>query len=279
MLVTSWNLLHGMAIPPTNNVADDQVKLGQAIVQIGADLIGMQEVDEKLERSGEISQTRLVAEAMATPHWAFAASVIGTPGFDWRALNKTDLSIVTGADSHTSDGAELVGGYGIGIVSKIPVLHWDRKELGRSIVGMPLLIPGERKNGKQGVKAIYVADEPRVALAATLENGWTVINTHLSFVPFVNLKQLRALKKWAKSLAQQYGTQVLIMGDLNLPKNIPIIASDWRSLINHNTYPSWGAKIQFDYIISNSLDENGFEPLDTVKTGVSDHLPIRVRIK
>lgn len=268
-----------MAIPPTNNVADDQVKLGQAIVQIGADVIGVQEVDEKLERSGLISQTRLIAKAMETSHWAFAASVIGTPGFDWRALNKTDVPIVTSSNSHTSDGAQTLGSYGIGIISKIPVLHWDRKDLGRSIVGMPLLIPGEGKNGKQSVKAIYVADEPRVALAATLENGWTVINTHLSFVPFVNLKQLRALKKWAKSLAQQYGTQVLIMGDLNLPKNIPVIASNWRSLITHNTYPSWGAKIQFDYILSNSLETKDFEPLDTVKTGVSDHLPIRVVIK
>ena len=71
---------------------------------------------------------------------------------------------------------------------------------------------------------IYVADEPRVAMAATLENGWTVINTHLSFVPFVNYRQLRMIKKWAAGLSAQYSTQVLIIGDMNLPKGLPAVA-------------------------------------------------------
>jgi endonuclease/exonuclease/phosphatase family metal-dependent hydrolase len=144
---------------------------------------------------------------------------------------------------------------------------------------MPLIIPAEGKDGKQKAKPIYVSDEPRVALAATLENGWTVINTHLSFVPFVNLFQLRKIKQWARQLSKQYGTQVLIMGDLNLPKGIPAMVSRWNSLITQNTYPSWGAKIQFDYILSDTLKADQYEVLDTVVTGISDHLPIRVKIK
>ena len=278
MLVTSWNLLHAMAIPPTNDVLGDQLLLGQAMLKINADVIGVQEVDEKLERSGEISQVRLLAESMGAVDWAFAPSVIGTPGFKWRAVNSSDAEIVTNKNSHTNDGAELVGGYGIGIASKVAVKHWDRIDLGRSVFGMPLIIPAEGKDGKQKAKPIYVADEPRVALAATLENGWTVINTHLSFVPFVNLYQLRKIKLWAKKLSKQYGTQVLIIGDLNLPKGIPALGSSWNSLITQNTYPSWGAKIQFDYILSNSLKTDQYEVLDTVATGISDHLPIRVRI-
>ena len=278
MLVTSWNLLHAMAIPPTNDVLGDQLLLGQAMLKINADVIGVQEVDEKLERSGEISQVRLLAESMGAADWAFAPSVIGTPGFKWRAVNSSDAEIVTNKNSHTNDGAELVGGYGIGIASKVAVKHWDRIDLGRSVIGMPLIIPAEGKDGKQKAKPIYVADEPRVALAATLENGWTVINTHLSFVPFVNLYQLRKIKLWAKKLGKQYGTQVLIIGDLNLPKGIPALSSSWNSLITQNTYPSWGAKIQFDYILSNSLKTDQYEVLDTVATGISDHLPIRVKI-
>jgi endonuclease/exonuclease/phosphatase family metal-dependent hydrolase len=144
---------------------------------------------------------------------------------------------------------------------------------------MPLIIPAEGKNGEQSVKPIYVADEPRVALAATLENGWTVINTHLSFVPILNLFQLRKIKRWAKELSKTYGTQVLIIGDLNLPKGIPAMASNWKSLVTQNTYPSWGAKIQFDYILSDTLKADQFEALDTVITGISDHLPIQVRIR
>jgi endonuclease/exonuclease/phosphatase family metal-dependent hydrolase len=267
-----------MAIPPTNDILGDQMKLGQGMLKINADVIGVQEVDEKLERSGKISQVRLLAESMGAADWAFAPSVIGTPGFKWRAVNSNDVAIVTNDNSHTNDGTDLAGGYGVGIASKVAVKHWDRIDLGRSVIGMPLIIPTEGKDGKQKAKPIYVADEPRVALAATLENGWTVINTHLSFVPFVNLFQLRKIKRWAKQLGKQYGTQVLIIGDLNLPKAIPAIGSSWNSLITQNTYPSWGAKIQFDYILSNSLKADQYEVLETVVTGISDHLPIRIKI-
>jgi endonuclease/exonuclease/phosphatase family metal-dependent hydrolase len=125
---------------------------------------------------------------------------------------------------------------------------------------------------------IYVADEPRVALAATLENGWTVINTHLSFVPFVNYRQLGRIKRWAQDLAKKYNTQVLIIGDMNLPKGLPAVASKWNSLVTQNTYPAWGAKVQFDYILNDTLNAGQYEALPTVVTGMSDHLPLRVRI-
>ena len=274
MRVTSWNLLHGMAIPPSNDLVADRVKLGQGIQAIGADVIGMQEVDEKLGRSGNISQTKLVGEAMGTQHWGFAPVIIGEPGAKWRKLNPAELKVITQENPEQN----IEGSYGIGIVSKIPVVNWDRLELGKSVFGMPLVIPAENKKGKQSIRFIYVADEPRVALAATLDCGWTVINTHLSFVPGVNYWQLRKIKRWAKKLSEQYKTQVLIIGDMNLPKGLPAIGSSWNSLVTNNSYPSWGAKIQFDYILSNTLQPGQFEALPTVVTGMSDHLPINVRI-
>jgi endonuclease/exonuclease/phosphatase family metal-dependent hydrolase len=278
MRVTSWNLLHGMVIPPTKDPAADQQKLGEAIQAIGADVIGIQEVDEQLVRSGVVSQTQLAAEAMRTQHWGFAPVIIGEPGANWRKLDELDIKVVTQENLETNKAAHTEGSYGIGIVSKVPVKHWDRMELGNSVVGMPLVIPAENKKGKQSVRMIYVADEPRVALAATLDNGWTVINTHLSFVPFVNYRQLRKIKRWAAELSAQYGTQTLIIGDMNLPKGLPAIRSTWNSLVEQNSYPSWGAKIQFDYILSDSLKPDQYESLPTVVTGVSDHLPVRVNI-
>lgn len=267
-----------MAIPPTNDLAADQQKLGEAIQAIGADVIGIQEVDEQLVRSGVVSQTQLVAEAMRTQNWGFAPVIIGEPGSKWRKLDSLDIKVVTLENLEANKSAHTEGSYGIGIVSKVPVRQWDRLELGNSVVGMPLVIPAENKKGKQSVKAIYVADEPRVALAATLDNGWTVINTHLSFVPFVNYRQLQKIKKWAAQLSAKYGTQVLIIGDMNLPKGLPAFRSAWNSLVEQNSYPSWGAKIQFDYILSDSLKPDQYESLPTVLTGVSDHLPIRVNI-
>jgi endonuclease/exonuclease/phosphatase family metal-dependent hydrolase len=267
-----------MAIPPTNDLAADQVKLMLAIQAIEADVIGTQEVDEQLARSGMASQTALIAEAMNTQHWCFAPVMVGAPGERWRKLNSLDAKVITVENLASNRQSNLDGNYGIGIVSRIPVKHWDRMELGNSPFGMPLVIPAENKKGKQSARMIYVADEPRVALAATLDNGWTVINTHMSFVPFVNYWQLRKIKKWAAQLSAKYGTQVLIIGDMNLPKGLPAFRSAWKSLVEHNSYPSWSAKIQFDYILSNTLKPDQYEVLPTVVTGISDHLPVRVRI-
>jgi endonuclease/exonuclease/phosphatase family metal-dependent hydrolase len=278
MRVTSWNLLHGMAIPPSNDLAADLIKLGEAIQAIGADVIGIQEVDEQLARSGHASQTALVAEAMSTQHWGFAPVMVGAPGEKWRKLNSLDANVITIENVQANRQSNVDGNYGIGIVSKVPVKYWDRLELGNSPFGMPLVIPAENKKGKQSVRMIYVADEPRVALAATLDNGWTIINTHLSFVPFVNYRQLRKIKKWATELAAKYGTQTLIIGDMNLPKGLPAVASKWNSLVEQNSYPSWGGKVQFDYILSDSLKPDQYQALPTLNTGVSDHLPVRAHI-
>ena len=247
-----------MPIPPSGsgNFAD-------AIKGLGSDVAGFQEVDHHLARSGNEPQMHIAAQSLGAKYWAFAPSVIGTPGEVRRHLNNTDQRIVT------RESDNKVGSYGIGIVSRIPVIKWERLELGRSLVGLPLLIPAEK-----GVRAIYVNDEERVALAAHLDNGWIVINTHLSFVPFVNLYQLGKVKQWAKKLSEGGKYKVLIIGDLNLPKNL----SGWNSLITQKSYPSWGAKVQFDYILSNTLDANQIEVLPTSVTGVSDHLPISIRI-
>ena len=267
-----------MAIPPTNDLAADQIKLGEAVQAIGADVIGIQEVDEQLTRSGRASQTEVVAEAMRTEHWGFAPVMVGAPGEKWRKLHSQDAQIITTDNVESNRQSNLDGNYGIGIVSKVPVKNWARLELGNSPFGMPLVIPAEGKKGKQSVRMIYVADEPRVALAAVLENGWTVINTHLSFVPFVNYWQLHRIKKWATQLSAQHGTQVLIIGDMNLPKGLPAVGSSWNSLVEQNSYPSWGGKVQFDYILSNTLKPDQYEALPTLVTGVSDHLPISVKI-
>ena len=218
---------------------------------------------------------RDVAEAIGARDWAMAPSVIGTPGEKWRRLRADEPELITDASSHSELMHEC---YGIGIVSKIPVKSWHRLNLGYSPVGMPLVVPGD-ETGKGKIRFIYVKDEPRIALAAILENGWTVVNTHLSFVPGMNLAQLRKLKKWANNLAAQSGAKVLILGDLNLPKNMPTVGSNWKSLVTLNTYPSWGAKIQFDYILAQKPHSFEYHPLAHTQTGVSDHLPIGVEIK
>jgi endonuclease/exonuclease/phosphatase family metal-dependent hydrolase len=273
MRITSWNILHGMAIPPTPDpqlgaLADATEKI---VIDLAPDLIAIQECDYRLARTADAHQIAEIARSIGAQYFAFAPCIIGTPGEKWRKLSASDQAIITEKESSTS----YEGGYGIGIASKIEVIKWHRLDLGNAPIGMPLLVPGE--DGKPGkLRPIYIRDEPRVALAATLVNGITVINTHLSFVPGYNIKQLRAIKRWAIELEKEMNTMAIIVGDLNLPKNLPVVASKWRSLATQATYPSWGAKIQFDYILSKST--LGSTHLPTVTTGVSDHLPLTVEL-
>ena len=252
-----------MTIPPKSG--DDFSGLAAAAADLGSDVIAIQEVDHGLERSNSAFQTRDIAIAMSAKNWAFAPSIIGSPEGKWEKASNdiaTNLKSTLAIDS---------GSYGIGIVSKISVIKWHRLNLGRSLVGMPLLIP-DTETGK--AKAIYIKDEPRLAIAAELENGWTVINTHLSFVPGVNVFQLSKLKKWADS----FGEKVLLMGDFNLPGGIPAIGSNWQSLILQNTYPSWKPKIQFDYILSKGVALKDVIQVPTTKSSISDHLPLIIEI-
>ena len=264
-----------MAIPPAAKgaAATSLAEAGQKIAaELAPDLVGVQECDYSLVRSENVNQIAEIAASIGAQYFAFAPCIIGTPGETWRKLSDGDQRIITNADSSASHE----GSYGIGVASKIEVVQWHRLDLGNSPVGAPLLNPGD-ESGPGKVRPIYIRDEPRVALAATLANGYTVINTHLSFVPGFNLRQLRKLKRWAVELEKSTGTVAIIIGDLNLPKNLPVVASQWKSLATQATYPSWGAKIQFDYILSKGSLSS--EHLPTVATGVSDHLPLSVEIK
>jgi len=263
-----------MAIPPGSKAS-----LASAVKKIAPEVLAIQEVDFLLPRSNSLNQVHEIAKSMKAFDWAFAPSIIGTPGEKWRALNDQDESIITAEStvSKKSRKNKIEGGYGIGFASTIPVTAYERIELGRSLVGMPLLVPGG-EDGRGKPRFIYVQDEPRVALVAHLENGWSIINTHLSFVPGVNFKQLNKVKKWAEKSSEETGNKVVIMGDLNLPKNLPVVASSWKSLVTQNTYPSWGAKIQFDYILCKDWLKKT-KAIPTTSTGISDHLPISVEIE
>ena len=252
-----------MSIPPKSG--DDFAGLAAAAAALQTEVLAIQEVDHNLARTNDANQCANIALAMGASDWAFAPGIIGSPEGKWRNASAKIIS------NKESDSEVESGSYGIGIISKIKVLQWHRLDLGRSLIGAPLLIPNT-ETGK--AKAIYIKDEPRVALAAQLENGWTVINTHLSFVLGMNLIQLAKLKKWADT----FGEKVLLMGDFNLPSAIPAIGSKWQSLYAQNTYPSWKPKIQFDYILSKGVDLKDVIQVQTTTSGISDHLPLTIKI-
>ena len=274
MRVISWNLLHGQKIPPTSS-QDWQAEIVSAAKKVADELqpnfIALQEVDYFQSRSDLTNQTKLVAQSMQLKYWAYLPTLIGTPGEKWRSVKDLKNSIITESSIDKNPKAS----YGIALATNWPIKKLYVKKLGRSIIGMPLLIP--KDNGK-GVRFIYVKDEPRVALIAELENGYTIATTHLSFVPGVNVFQLNKLSSYLKKLPGL----ALLTGDLNLPANLPSKLSGFKSLISQATYPSWKPKIQFDYIMlrkSELKSISSIKPIKSTATGISDHTPIGVEIQ
>ena len=53
------------------------------MLEIDADVIGLQEVDRFQPRSGGVDQTAVVADALGAEHWRFVPALHGTPGEDW----------------------------------------------------------------------------------------------------------------------------------------------------------------------------------------------------
>ena len=267
--------MHGQAIPPRpdQNWEESLTSATNEIVaNFQPDFISIQEVDYLQPRSNFINQTKIIAENSGLKYWAFLPAIFGTPGEKWKSVENLEEAILTN-EKNNSD----VKSYGIGIATNQKIIKLSVKRLGRSLIGLPLLIP--REDGK-GAKFIYVKDEPRVALVAQLANGLTIATTHLSFVPGVNIFQLNRLSSFIKKLP---GEKILT-GDLNLPGNTPSKLSGFKSLANTPTYPSWNVKIQFDYIMarSKSLKSGQISAKlieNKIKTRISDHIPIGVEIK
>ena len=235
-------------------------------------VIGVQEVDAYQDRSDQVFQVAEIASELSAKYFGFLRCVIGTPGFSWRKVRKDEANLITDALVQSDDKPPS---YGIGLITNSPVLNWEVLALGKSIIGLPLVFPDATagENVRPKIKFIYVKDEPRFALAAQLENGYTVVNMHLSFVPFVNLYQLWKVKRW---LAKIPGKHILL-GDFNLPFEIPVKFSKWKSLSPMATYPTWQPKIQFDYILSNSKELSSVKAI-YLESKISDHLPVTIEI-
>jgi endonuclease/exonuclease/phosphatase family metal-dependent hydrolase len=277
MRITSWNLLHGQGARSFRAVAD-ALDVGNSDF-----VIGVQEVDAFQDRSDQVFQVADLASELSAKHFAFVRCVIGTPGFKWRKVKSDEAILITNTSSANDDNPPS---YGIGLITNIPVTKWEVLALGKSVIGLPLVFPAgdadsagdANSSSKPKLRFIYVKDEPRYAVAAQLENGFTVVNMHLSFVPFVNLFQLWRVKRW---LAKMPGKHILL-GDLNLPFDLPVKFSKWKSLVSMASYPTWQPKIQFDYILSDNFAVGNssaqlVKPI-YLKSDISDHLPVTIEI-
>jgi endonuclease/exonuclease/phosphatase family metal-dependent hydrolase len=253
--LATFNLLHGRSL------TDGQVhaeRVADAVAALDADVLGLQEVDRAQPRSGLIDLTAVAAGALGAPTHRFAAAVVGTPGETWQPWH----------DAAPEDQPQ----YGIALISRWPVRQWQITSLASAPVRSPVYIP------KAGV--LLLKDEPRVLLAAVLDTPagpLTVANTHLSFVPGWNIRQLRTAVRALRRLPAPR----ILLGDLNLPAGPARLISGWRPLARLATYPSPGPRAQLDHVL---LDPSGGDRLGTVvraetpQVAVSDHRPLVVQL-
>ena len=262
MRLATFNLLHGVPVVGADpadlrptldesgrpigpaSVSSD-VELRAAAHLLDADVVGLQEVDVHQSRSGGHHQVRSVAEALDAPFWRFIPAVRGTPGTDrdWIAADESDHH---GHDSEIRDEGPR---YGVGLVSRLPVLRWRSTVFDAAPWSLPLLIPASPRP-----RVLRIPDEPRVALAAVIDGPrgpFTVATAHLSFVPGYNAQQLRRIRTWLIDLPRP----VILLGDFNLPGSLPRRLTGWTPLARVATYPSNRPRVQFDHVLADGLTD------------------------
>lgn len=251
MRLTTWNMRHGRS---TGDGRVDAQRLRDAVAEIGADVLGVQEVDRGQPRTDGRDQAAEVATALGAQDWCFVPALIGTPGMQWRPAVDADQGETPA--------------YGVALLSRYPVTSWHVLRMPAAPVRGPLLEPGSRR-------PIWLADEPRVAVAAVLRSPLgplTVATTHLSFVPGQNLRQLWHLTRWLRRLPAPQ----LLVGDLNLPVLPPGLRGGFTPLARTPTHPVDRPRRQLDHILARGALP---PPTSTASLAlpVSDHRALTVQ--
>jgi endonuclease/exonuclease/phosphatase family metal-dependent hydrolase len=255
--LATFNVLHGLDLADGSN---DPAGLKAAVRELDADVLGLQELDRRQPRSSGADQAAVAAHALGARWHRFVPTVTGTPG-------------VRGWVPARSDDPDDSPSYGIALLSRHPVRRWAVRRFGPAPARLPLVV----KDGRRG-RLMLVRDEPRAAVAAHIDGPggeFTVIATHLSFVPGFNVRQLRAIVRWALPMPGP----VFLLGDLNLPGSLPARVTGWQPLVDAATYPAPRPKVQLDHILARGLRAGAVQAEHRWAPTVSDHRPLSVDVE
>lgn len=259
--VGTYNILHGMRV--LNGASEgDPGALSEAVAQLDVDVLGMQEVDLNQPRSSMADQTADAAAALDAGDWRFIPTVVGTPGPDASFRPSEDSDVRAAIDGQATEPM-----YGVGLISRIPVVRWDHLVMPAAKATLPLLVPGNPRP-----RFLRVPDEPRAALAAVLDlpTPITVVTAHLSFVPGYNVSQLRRIKRWLVDMPRP----LILIGDFNMPGRLPGRVTRWSQAELGPTYPVFRPRIRFDHILSDGI---GAQNPQVHALPVSDHCAASAR--
>lgn len=299
--IATFNLLHGQPLAadgtPLPYPAEPGEPLAEAITGLAPDVLALQEVDRHQERSGFADQTAVAAKAMDAADWRFAAALHGrpAPSTGWLLDPSAPAGLQVYGPDEVGSSPELPS-YGTALLTRLPVSHWRARRFTPAPFGLPLRVAGRR-----GLTP--VPDEPRAALAAVLhgERGeFTVVATHLSFVPGWNMAQLAAIRRWIADLPRPH----LVLGDFNLVGAVPRTVlggatalgrrpqqprrrrsraprprlQGWYDLAKTPTYPSHRPAVQFDHVLATGIPRTAIGTTLAPRTGISDHRPLLVEV-
>lgn len=216
-------------------------------------------------RFGELASMEQFARYISTEQ----PDIVALQECDW-ATNRTraphqngvrfvnELAYHTGMFGVYGKSINYAGGYyGIGLLSKYPILRFER-----------VLLPND---GKTEQRSILVAD-------IELPGGKviTFVNTHLEVkTAKMRIEQVQFIKEYLKDCPNQ----LFLAGDMNaIPdtKEMEMLREEWKDLTNRVfTYHSARPEIKIDYIYTKPAEN--VELLSTeVKEDVklSDHFPV-----
>jgi endonuclease/exonuclease/phosphatase family metal-dependent hydrolase len=254
--VATLNCLHGLDVrrgPPVRPDARTLVRLADELTTLGADVLALQEVDRALERSSCVDQVAALADALGWHGW-FSPALLGDPDARWRQ--------VRGGDP---------GGpaYGVGLLSRFPASSPAVRAATARATPLPGGGDGHRR--PRGGPNPGWDREPRVALRVTLATPagpLDVTTTHLSYLPWRGVRQLRRAAAHARS------ARAVLAGDLNLPPGVVAGALPrWhRAGGDEPTYPAHEPRWRVDHV----LVRGTVDVLDVEVRGPlwSDHRPV-----
>ncbi len=243
MRIVSWNIQH---LEQYDRSVGFNEALNKMLLEINADVLLLQEVDVNKARTDHQDQLE-------------------------------QISNLIGAGFHQFKETRLIpaedGKYGIGIASKVKVIEWQSIDLPRSPIGrrMTFEFGGEPQT-------FYVNDHPRAAIAAVLETGYCVVNTHLSFMPIAAHLQSIRVVLWGRRIAKRHNAKLVVGGDFNFVASSWLRALGLKDAVIGKTFPAWKPEKQIDHfmvskdvqVIANEIGKQG---------PISDHRWISIDTK
>ena len=238
----SFNIRHAQGM-------DDQVSLQNIAAEIersGADIVGIQEVDRFLPRSGLADQPAELARLLNM-------NVCYSPSEDRYGTSKTSAYI---RDKDEQTG--LDGQYGNAILSRFPIIAHQFRYL-----------PGDR--------------ERRSLLQAEIEINGSTLNFLCAHLGLNETEQMAQVDVLFDVIKSTFGEMVLL-GDFNMTPENPLIAK-LTSIIpkvplrdNVTTFAgNEGEIMEIDHIFSNLPRDK--DAAWTQVTNASDHHPIQAQLK